>query len=323
VRRLFAVTVVVALIVVIARYPRQIWSHLTHWKGAPKRRIPYTRPGPGAVRLAIAGDVGHPGKGVNATGAAVAALGASAPYAALVLLGDHAYPRGDPKRLPRTVFGPFGAVLAQGTPLLAVLGNHDVLDGHGDAQLDALGQRGRWWAREFGPLLLVGLDSNPPVAPEQLDFLEAALARSRAHWKVIALHHPPYSAGYQGSHLPTRELFEPIFRRHGVDLVLSAHDHDYQRSVPIGGVTYIVTGGAARARFSGTAPFTAASFRVRHYVDISASPDQLIVRAVDHDGLVVDEVVLAPCASQSVPASSLQGDDQVPGIEAPAGSRPG
>ena len=322
-RRFLAATVVVAVIAVVARYPRQVRSHLTHWKGAPKRRVPYTKPGEGAVRLAVAGDVGHPGKGVNATGAAVAALGVASPYDALVLLGDHAYPRGDPKTLPRTVFGPFGGVLAQGTPLLAVLGNHDVLDGHGDAQLEALGQTGRWWAREFGPVLLVGIDSNPRVEPAQLAFLEATLARTGARWKVVALHHPPYSAGYQGSHLPTRALFEPIFRRHGVDLVLSAHDHDYQRSIPIGGVTYVVTGGAARARFSGTADFTAASFRVRHFVDIAATSDQLVVRAIDHEGLVVDEVVLRACAAPATGAPSLHGNDQVPGVETPAGSRPG
>ena len=107
----------------------------------------FTGPLP-AARLAFAGDVGHAGPQLDATGAAIAQLGVADPYDALVLLGDHAYPRGDPKTLARTVFGPFGAVLDQGTELLAVLGNHDVLDGHAAAQLDALGMTARWWARD-------------------------------------------------------------------------------------------------------------------------------------------------------------------------------
>jgi len=39
-------------------------------------------------------------------------------------------------------------------------------------------------------------------------------------------------------------------------------------------------------------------------------------------GLVVDEVILPACAARPANAPSLHRDDQVPGVEAPAGSRP-
>jgi hypothetical protein len=290
----------VAIAVVIS-YPRQIVSHLTHWKGGPRTRAPSPRDEPPPqVRIAVAGDIGHAGSSLDATGAAIACLGASRRYDALLLLGDHAYPRGDPSGLRRTVFEPFARVLDQGTRLLAVLGNHDVLDGHRDAQLRALGQRGRWWAEELDDLLLVGLDSNPPVPDEQFDFLEDTLATSTARWRIVALHHPPYSAGYQGSHLPTRARFAPIFARHRVDIVLSAHDHDYQRSVPIDGVVYVVTGGAARARFTGTRAFTAQSFRVRHFVEVTASGNNLTVRGIDQRGRVFDELLLTRARTTTV-----------------------
>ncbi len=185
-------------------------------------------------------------------------------------------------------------MLREGTELLAVLGNHDVLDGHGPAQLDALGMTARWWAREFGDLLLVGLDSNELDDPAQRDFLERTLSERRTRWSIVALHHPPYSAGYQGSDLATRRAFVPAFARHGVDLVLSAHDHDYQRSHSIDGVTYIVTGGAARARFSGSRRFTAASYRVRHFVEVAVFADRLVARAIDQQQRVFDELVRSP-----------------------------
>ncbi len=160
------------------------------------------------------------------------------------------------------------------------------------------GQPARWWSATFGELLLVGLDSNPPVPTAQLEFLESTLAASTARWRVVALHHPPYSAGYQGSHLATRRLFAPIFARHRVQLVLSAHDHDYQRSRPIDGVTYLVTGGAAQARFTAARSFTAVSYRVRHFVEVAVFADRLVVRGIDQQGRVFDEVVVPERTSE-------------------------
>jgi Calcineurin-like phosphoesterase len=298
--------VLVGAIALVVRYPRQIVSHLTHWKGAPRTRVPYEPyvPAP-TVRIAVAGDIGHAGAHLDATGAVIAQLGTSDPYDALLLLGDHAYPRGDPRQLQHTVFDPFATTLALGTELLAVLGNHDVLDGHGDAQLRALDQPGRWWAREFDNLVLVGIDSNPPVPAAGVELVERTLAAHPDCWRVVALHHPPYSAGYQGSDLATRERFAPVFARHGVHLVLSAHDHDYQRSVELDGVTYVVTGGAAHVRFTGVRPFTAAAYRVRHFVELAVFPDRLVVRAIDQHARVFDEVVLRTRA-----AASMRGGDR-------------
>ena len=111
---------------------------------------------------------------------------------------------------------------------------------------------------------------------------------------VVALHHPPFSAGYQGSDRATRRAFASTFARGGVDLVLSAHDHDYQRSHPIDGVTYIVSGGTARARFTAARAFTAASYRVRHFVEVAVFADRLVVRAIDQQQRVFDELVLSP-----------------------------
>ena len=91
-----------------------------------------------------------------------------------------------------------------------------------------------------------------------------------------------------------REIWAPIFERTGVQLVLSGHDHDYQRSEVIGGVTYLVSGAAAGTRRTGEEDFTAVSFSWHHFVDIAVYDDELVVRAVNQDGRVADEVALAP-----------------------------
>ena len=96
----------------------------------------------------MAGDIGHAGRRLDATGAAIARLGERCPYDALrVARRPCVSARRSEALLSSTVFGSFGAVLDQGTPLLAVLGNHDVLDGHGDAQMQLLGMDARWWQR--------------------------------------------------------------------------------------------------------------------------------------------------------------------------------
>lgn len=273
-----------------ATYPRQVRAYLTHWKGSPRSTVAYEMPAEagGLVRVAVAGDVGDSGTRLSRTADGIAALQGETGYDGLLLLGDNVYPNGDPRRLPETVFEPFAPVLERGAALMAIVGNHDVRDGHGLPQIRALGMGGLWWAKTFGDALFIGLDSNQPDNPTQLRWLERTLATSRSNWKIVSLHHPPYSAGYQGSSLDVREAFTPIFERYGVQLVLSGHDHDYQRSVPIGGVTYVVSGAAAGSRRTSERDFTAASFAWHHFVELDIYADRLVGRAVNQSGRVAD-----------------------------------
>jgi 3',5'-cyclic AMP phosphodiesterase CpdA len=279
------------------RYHRQTVSYLTHWKGSPTRTVAYTpfpADDPPQLRLAIVGDIGDSGRRLDATAAAIDRIGTADPFDALLILGDNVYPAGDPTRLPDVVFKPFGPILDRGATLLAILGNHDVKAGHGAAQMTALGMPGRWWSIERRGVLLIGLDSNTPDDAEQLGWLEGTLKNSAAPWKIVALHHPPYSAGYQGSNQAARAAFSPLFERYGVVLAFSGHDHDYQRTAVINGVTYVVTGAAAGARRTGDADFTAVSFSWHGYVELGVYSDRIVGRALNQDNRVADEWVLSP-----------------------------
>ena len=77
-----------------------------------------------------------------------------------------------------------------------------------------------------------------------------------------------------------------------MQLVLSGHDHDYQRSIPIAGVTFVVAGAAAYTRRTGDEGFTATSYSWHHFLDIAVTGDRLVLRAVGQDGRVFDEVSL-------------------------------
>lgn len=245
-----------------------------------------------AVRLAAVGDVGTGDREEHETAQAMASL-PGAPYDALVLLGDNVYPSGDPRRLDATVFGPFADVLDT-ADLVAALGNHDVKDGDGPRQVASLGMPGRWYTWRSGPVEIIVLDSTSADDPAQRAWLEDTLATSDATWKLVAVHHPPYSAGWHGSSKNVRAAFEPLFNRVGVQLVLAGHDHDYQRSEPINGTTYVVSGAGAKSRPTDRAWFTAVSWSTQHFVDIQVWPDRLELQAVAQDGPIYDRVGLRP-----------------------------
>jgi hypothetical protein len=291
----------VAALVLAFPYRRQLWSYVTHWKGSPTSTEPYVAFGPAErpqLRIAVAGDVGDSGSRIDATGAAVSRLGGDDPWDVLLLLGDNVYPAGDPDGLGATVFHPFAPVLDSGAELLAILGNHDVKGDRVYEMERALGMPGRWWSRAVGDLLIVGLDSNRPDDPEQRAWLQRTLRDSDAPWKVVALHHPPYSAGYQGSDTAVRKAFVPLFERYGVALVLSGHEHDYQRSERLHGVTYVISGAASGTRRTGEADFTAVSFSWHHFVELDVFADRLVGRAVNQELRVAD--------SWTIPRASVQ-----------------
>jgi predicted phosphodiesterase len=291
----WAVVAVVGLVVGVlgALYGDQAYRYATHLKGSPTSTeawAPLPTEGQ-SLHLLLAGDIGDTGTRLDATAATITALDSRQRFDAVALLGDNVYPAGDPTRLPDTVFEPLAPVLDH-AELYAILGNHDVMGGNAEAQAEALGMDGRWWAAHLGDVLLVGLDSTIADDPDQQRWLADTLADATETWRIVLVHHPPYSAGYQGSSTDVRQAFAPTFERYGVQLVVSGHEHDYQRSVPINGVTYLVSGAAADTRRTGEDDFTAASFSWHHVVELAAYPDHLTWRAVNQDLRIADEFTL-------------------------------
>jgi predicted phosphodiesterase len=258
------------------------------------------------VRLAVAGDVGHPTTEQALTVSAMMSEHERRPFDALVLLGDNVYPDGDPARVQDAVLEPFAPLLARGVGLTAVLGNHDVERGYGEEVARRLGMPARWYERRFGPVQLIALDSTRSGDRHQAMWLETTLAGSDAAFRIVALHHPPYSAGWHGSSRDARRAFLPVFQRHGVDLVLAGHEHDYQRSKPIRGTVYIVSGAATHLRATGRRRFTAAAHARHHFLDVWVGGEQVVIQAVGHNGQRFDQTVLplSACRPPTGPSSS-------------------
>ena len=84
-----------------------------------------------------------------------------------------------------------------------------------------------------GAKFIVINSNNPEKLQEQADWMDNILENNSTKWVIVCFHHPIYSAGRDRNDYKTREAFMPVFDKHGVDLVLTGHDHAYARSFKI------------------------------------------------------------------------------------------
>ena len=217
----------------------------------------------------------------------------------MVTVGDNAYEDGTLEEFERNFFGVYADVL-QSTPVYPTAGNHDYRTDDGAPYLGVFvlpengGPEGteRWYSFDRGDVHFVGLDSES-IGPLQRAWLEADLAASDATWTVVMMHDPPFSSGDHGSSITAREELCPLFERYGVDLVLAGHDHHYERTKPVDGPVYIVTGGGGRGtRPAGISSFTEYSEDVLHFVWVRVEGNTLDLRAIDATGREFDSLLL-------------------------------
>jgi 3',5'-cyclic AMP phosphodiesterase CpdA len=120
-----------------------------------------------------------------------------------------------------------------------VIGNHEYYSGTPAGYFDYFGRRAGapargWYSLDRAGWHLVMLNSNcvyevscKPGSP-QYRWLEQDLASSSSTCQVAFLHHPRFSSGPHGGERAITPLWRVLYQR-GVDVVLSAHDHIYER----------------------------------------------------------------------------------------------
>lgn len=190
----------------------------------------------------------------------------------VLTLGDHVYPSGSADRFA-VCYDPGWGQLRERTHPAA--GNHDYeVDGGGPYHEyfgAAAGTAGEgWYSFDLGSWHVIALNSNCPmiggcdVTSPQGRWLAADLESHPADCTLAFWHHPRWSSGQHGNHDMMDALWR-VLADGGADIVLSGHDHDYERFAPMdadgaadaqGGLRAFVvgTGGEALRPFGSARP---------------------------------------------------------------------
>lgn len=185
-------------------------------------------------------------------------------------------------------------------PLFAAVGNHDNSQRNLFRRwflLEEWAQGNRYYKQDWGHVRVICLDSEIEMRPgsAQHRFLEETLkdAASKNMLIVISFHYPPYSSGAHGPNRDLQVIFAKLGPKYGIELILNGHDHNYERTHPQHGVTFIVaaSGGAPIRRLKPN-QWSAAVRTEPHYVLFDVEEDRMTGRAVNLEGNVFDTFVI-------------------------------
>lgn len=246
-----------------------------------------------SVKLAVIGDSGTGAAPQFEVGRQMAAVRARFPFDTVIMLGDNLYGRQQPQDFVDKFERPYAGLLESGVMFYASLGNHDDPAGRFYKPFNMGGERYYTFSRKS--VRFLALDSNLMDA-RQLAWIEDTLKQSQDAWKICYFHHPLYSnAGRHGSEVELRVILEPIFVKYGVNVVLSGHDHVYERLKPQRGITYFVDGSSGQLRKGDLrqSETTAAAFdQDQTFMLIEIALDEMSFEAVSRTGRIVDSGVV-------------------------------
>jgi predicted phosphodiesterase len=244
------------------------------------------------VKFLILGDAGTGDREQYQVAAQVVRWYRQFPFTFAIMLGDNIYGKERPQDFVQKFERPYKPLLDAGVKFYAALGNHDDPNQRYYKPFNLDGERYRTFKE--GDVRFFIIDSNY-LDPEQVKWLEKELDASDSEWKIAYFHHPLYTTARRGPEVELREILEPLFVKHGVDVVFTGHEHIYERFKPQQGIHHFLVGGAAKLRRGDTrrGPLTAAAFdRDRSFMIAEILDDKMFFQVVSRTGTVVDEGIV-------------------------------
>jgi predicted MPP superfamily phosphohydrolase len=209
--------------------------------------VPLTLPvKDGSVRFAVIGDTGTASKQQHQVADVMVRYHTVFPFDTVVMMGDNLYGSETPADYKAKFQDVYQVLLDNKVKFYASLGNHDQPN---ERYYEYFNMNGKEYYRfTKGNVAFYALNSNY-MDKAQLKWLEGELAKDTSDWKICFFHHPPYSSGSKhGSDKQLREIVEPLFVKYGVNVVLTGHDHFYERIKPQKGIYYFVSGAGGKLR---------------------------------------------------------------------------
>jgi 3',5'-cyclic AMP phosphodiesterase CpdA len=248
----------------------------------------------GSVRFAVIGDTGSGSAKQRDVGAMMVQYHTLFPFEFVLMMGDNMYGGEAPADFEKKFSEPYKILLDSKVKFYATLGNHDQAL---QVNYENFNMNGKEYYRfKKGDVSFYSLNSNY-MDKKQVKWLEDELAADTSEWKVCFFHHPPYSSAKKhGSDGQLREVVEPIFLKYGVNVVLTGHDHVYERIKPQKGIYYFVSGAGGKLRtgdMSETSAMTEKSYdRDMHFMLFEVAGDQMYFQAISRTGETIDSGVI-------------------------------
>jgi len=239
-------TKILVLPLLLALFPGLIGDQLApNVLHPPDVRLPLKN---GSVRFAVIGDNGTGERPQLQVAEQMQSYWTLVKFDFVLMNGDNIYGGHKPTDFARKFELPYKPLLDENVKFYASLGNHDDPDLERNYKPYNMGGD-RYYTFRKRDVQFFALDSNY-MDPEQLDWLESQVKSSDAKWKIAFFHHPLFtSAKYHGSDMDLRRQLMPIFEKYGVNVVMSGHEHVYERIKPQSGIYFFVVGNSGELRF--------------------------------------------------------------------------
>lgn len=244
---------------------------------------------PNSVRFAVIGDNGTGEKPQYDVAQQMVLQRAKFPFDFVLMMGDNIYGNDSPADFRQKFEAPYKVLLDAGVKFYASLGNHDNPNQRFYKPFNMDSKRYYSFKKENAEFF--ALDSTY-MDPVELDWIDKQLSGSSAYWKICFFHHPLYSDGkFHGPDRDLRAKLEPIFARGGASIVLSGHEHFYERLRPQKGIYYFIIGNGGELRYQNikVSADTAKGFDTdRGFALFEIAGEELYFQALSRTGEVVD-----------------------------------
>lgn len=138
-------------------------------------------------------------------------------------------------------------------------------------------------------------DENGSALKSQKAWLDSLLTVNTKDWVIVTTHLPFYSSKETRDNPILRKHFQPILEKHGVDMVLTGHDHSYGRGTASDfseepSIVYVVSvSGPKLSKVSDKEWMQVKGSNIQLFQEISIEENRLHYKAFTADGELFDE----------------------------------
>lgn len=210
-----------------------------------------------------------------------------------------------------------GSFIFATVPQVLTPGNHDYngldIDPHWNFQFTQpkngpASVRGTCFFSDYKNLKIISIDSateseledeNGKALLHQKSWLDSVLTVNTKDWVILTTHLPFYSSKESRDNPQLRKHFQPILEKHGVDLVLTGHDHSYARGVASDNpeikpsIVYVVSvSGPKQYEAGGKEWMKKSGSQMQLFQEITIDNYKLVFTAYTADGAVFDKFTI-------------------------------